>query len=336
MNLLKLHRTWYIRFFFFVSLLVPFFIYAKDLSSTNFIIRDPIVGTGGEYGTSSGFKLFGAGDTLLTGSGVSATYISHYGFLYFPYVTKDTLTATAGIAKVDLAWGASTAGLGFSVSGYKTGIALVSGGPYTYTSVGNVTSYSYTSLAPGYYCFIVQTLDAFGNVVGGTSNESCDTVVPSLSLAVSTSSIGFGSLTAGGPRYATTSGGSGSNSLDAHTIIASSGAPSGYTITYNGSTLMSGGNTITPATITGSATGVIGTKQFALSVSTTGGATIPSVYQQSSLNWSFVANTTTLIASTSSITSAETYGLRYITNISNTTPAGQYATNLTYVITGNF
>lgn len=320
---------------FVLMLLFPFCIYGKDLVSSSFIIRDPIVGTGGGFESSSSFKLFSASDTLFSGIGSSATYIGRYGFLYYPYVTTDTLVATAGVAKVDLSWPASTAGLGFSVSGYKTGIASVSGGPYTYTSVGNVLTYSYTGLVPGQYCFVVQTLDAFNNLIG-TSNESCAIVQPSLSLAISANSVQFGTLSLVTPRFATTSGGSNSNTSDAHTIIAASGAPSGYTLSYKGELPTSGSNTITQASIAASATGTPGTKQFALSCSTTGSAAVQSAYQQSSLNWSFVPSTPTPLASTTGITSAETFGVRYIANISNATPAGQYVTDITYILTGNF
>lgn len=177
---------------FLIILLFPLFIfsfaYASDLTSTNFIIRDPIVGTGGDYSTSTNFKMFGSGNTLMSGVDSSSSFIGHYGFLYFPYVTVGTLTATPVGAQVDLSWGASVAGGGWSVSGYNTGKASVSGGPYAYTAVGNVTSYSYTQLAPGEYCFVVQTLDALGYVIG-TSNESCATVSPVITFDLDTTTL---------------------------------------------------------------------------------------------------------------------------------------------------
>ena len=179
---------------------------AGDLTGSNFIIRDPVVGTGGVFGTSTNFNLYGSGDMTMLGEATSTSFASRYGFLYYPYVTQGAFTATPTGSQVDLAWGASTAGLGWSVSGYKTGIATVSGGPYTYTSVGNVTSYSYTGLTPGQYCFVLQTLDAFSNVIA-TSGEQCATVQAVVTFSVSDAAVSFGALTSGGPRYATTSGG---------------------------------------------------------------------------------------------------------------------------------
>jgi hypothetical protein len=311
-------------------------VYATDLTSTSFIVRDPLVGTGGSYGTSAGFAAFGSGDMTMIGRGTSASFEGRYGFLWYPYVTQGAFTATPNGSQADLSWGASTAGLGWNVSGYKTGSSTTPGGPYSYTTHGLITSYSYTGLTPGQYCYILQTLDAFSNVIA-TSPEQCITIQPTITLSISANAVQFGTLSASGPRYATTSGGSGSNTV-AHTIAGSSNAPSGYTISYYGPTLTSGGNTIAPATFTNSATGSAGSAQFALSLSSSGGATITTAYNQSAGagNWKFLANTVDTIATTSGVTSSETYSVRYISNISSSTPAGNYSTDIGYVITGNF
>ena len=319
------------------SFLVVTFVSASDLTSTNFIVRDPLVGTGGSFGTSSGFKAYGSGDMTMIGSGTSASFEGRYGFLWYPYVIQGAFTATAVGSQANLSWGASTAGLGWNVSGYKTGKATVSGGPYTYTAVGNVTSYSYTGLTPGLYCFVLQTLDAFSNVIA-TSAEQCVTIQPTITFSISNNSVQFGALSTVVARYATTSGGSNTNSV-AHTMDASSNAPSGYTITYFGPTLTSGLNTIAPATILNSATGTAASPQFALSLSSSGTASIPTAYDQAHSpfpNWKFLASTTDTIASTSGITASETFSNRYIANVASSQPAGNYSTAITYVITGNF
>lgn len=308
-------------------------VYASDMTSTNFIIRDPLVGTGGSYGTSTNFAAFGSGDMTNIGRGTSASFEGRYGFLWYPYVIQGAFDAVANGANADLTWGASTAGLGWSVSGYNTGIKPT-GGSYSYTAHGLITNYTYAGLSPGGYCFILQTLDAFSNVIA-TSAEDCITINPTITFSVSANAIQFGSLSSSSARYATTSGGSGSNSV-AHTMAAMSNAPSGYTITYFGPTLTSGANTITPATISSDPDGSPGTDQFALSLSSSGSATITSAYNQVTPNWKFLASTTEAIASTSGYTASETFSNRYISNISTTTPAGSYSTDITYVITGNF
>lgn len=323
-------------FLFFILIIFVFsfsVIFAKDLTSSSFIVRDPIIGTGGEYGTSSSFKLFSAGNTLFSGVGSSTSYLTHYGFLYYPFVILGTLTATPVGANANLSWTATSSGLGFNVSGYKTGIASVSGGPYTYTSVGNVTSYSYTNLAPGEYCFIVQTLDAFNNVIG-ISNEDCLIIEPTITFSISDHNLNFGILSSSGPRYANTTNGSATDTI-AHTMQASSNASSGYTISYKGPTLSSGLNTIAVASSV-NGDGTVGTSQFGMSLSTNGSANIAVPYRQSGPTRTFVDNITTTIATTGGITSSETFSNHYLANISSITPAGNYSTAITFIITATY
>ena len=57
---------------------------AVDLTSTNFIIHDPIIGTLGGYGTSTNFQLISAGHTSLSDiGGTSTNFQIRYGFLYY-------------------------------------------------------------------------------------------------------------------------------------------------------------------------------------------------------------------------------------------------------------
>ena len=262
---------------FLIALLFSLFIVsavdASDMTSTNFIIRDPIIGTGGSYSTSTNFKMFGSGETLFTDAISSTSFLGHFGFLYYPYVVVGTLTATPVGTQVDLSWGASTAGQGWSVSGYKTGIASVSGGPYTYTSVGNVTDYSYTELAPGNYCFVVQTLDSLGYVIG-ISNESCATVLPVITFDLDTSvadaetgtpySVALGIITTTDTRV--------SGSTDSiNMIIAESdtNAAGGMAVTVRNTNGANGlVSTAVPADNIGSADGAIadGTENYGLCV----------------------------------------------------------------------
>jgi len=59
------------------------FAFAADLTSSSFIVRDPVIGTGGGYGTSGSFRLFESLEPTIIGVGSGATFIGHYGFLYF-------------------------------------------------------------------------------------------------------------------------------------------------------------------------------------------------------------------------------------------------------------
>ncbi|MDR3519478.1 MAG: hypothetical protein P4L63_01135 [Candidatus Pacebacteria bacterium] len=158
---------------------------SDSMTGSTFIIKDPVMNTMGDYGTSTNFQLIDSSDTIFTDVASSTNFIGHFGFLYYPQVTLGTLTATPVATQVNLNWPASTAVGGWTVSGYNVGWSSTSGGPYTYTSVGSATSYSYTGLAPGTYYYVVQTLDAFGNVIG-TSNEASATVSQVITFKLST------------------------------------------------------------------------------------------------------------------------------------------------------
>ncbi|MEI6660211.1 MAG: hypothetical protein WCK91_02190 [bacterium] len=148
---------------------------ASDISSTHFIISDPVIGTSGGYQSSGSFKMFGTGNSLFSALGSSVSFISDYGFLYFPFINSGVLGGSVNSSDVNLSWTASTAGLGFNVSGYKIGRSLTSGSGYTFNSVGNTLNVIYASQPAGTYYFIVQTLDGLGSVAA-TSNEVVLTV----------------------------------------------------------------------------------------------------------------------------------------------------------------
>lgn len=313
-------------------------LYASDITSTNFIIRDPVLGTGSGFGTSSSFQFFGAGNTLFSdGAGTSASFKVHEGFLYYPEVTDVVLTAVANGATGELDWTAAvaTTGLGWTVSGYNTGIATVSGGPYSYTAVGNVLSYDYTSLTPGQYCFVVQTLDGLGYVIG-TSNEQCITIQPTLTFSNDDATIGFGTLSAGGVRYANAGATGSGTRVTAHTMLITTNAPGGYTLSYRGPTLSSGANTIPGADINGDADGTPGTAQFAIAGTETGGGAMSTDYNAATPNWDFIANTTTTLATAGAPTTSSSIAMEYLANITTLQASGQYSTDIAYVVTGNF
>ncbi len=310
-------------------------VYAKDLTSTHFIVRDPSIGTGGGYQSSGSYHMYSAGNLNVSGNiGNSTDYTGRAGFLQYPEADAGALTVTSTGSEIDVSWPATTVADGYTVSGYNLGIAATSGGPYTFTPVGNVTSYSYINQTPGTYYLILQTLDAFGDIIA-TSNEASVTVQETISFSISANTVSFGSLTITGPRYATTTGGS-NTITPAHTISASSNSSTGYTILYDGGTLSSGSDAITPATISGSTSGTAGTNQFALSLLSDGTASVPTTYDQTSHNWSFAQNTLSAIASTSGPTAVATLNAYYIANAAALAAAGTYNTTLTYEMTANY
>ncbi len=87
---------------FFAALFGVVSVNAMDLTSTHFIVRDPIVGTGGGDGSSSSFELISSGNTLLSGAASSLSFQSRYGFLYYPSnAVAPTITFNIDTAIID-------------------------------------------------------------------------------------------------------------------------------------------------------------------------------------------------------------------------------------------
>lgn len=162
------------------------------------------------------------------------------------------------------------------------------------------------------------------------------TVAPTFTFTIDDNAIGFGTLSSSSAVYATANAaGSGSDSV-ANSFTVATNAASGYTLTYNGATLTSGGNTISAATITADANGTPGSEQFAISATVTGTGTVASGYDHANPDWKFTAGATTTLASATAPVSSDTVAIRYLANISGATEPGSYTTTLTYVATGNF
>lgn len=156
-------RVWKRKFFIVVILLLfllypdIFFLRAEDYSSSNFILRDPVITVNGGRSTSSNFESFSSIVQPVAGEQTSSNFIGRSGWLYFPQATLPVVTATVGNAKVSLSWTAAI-GTFANITTYELGTATVSGGPYMFESVGNALSFTKTGLTNGTtYYFKVQT-----------------------------------------------------------------------------------------------------------------------------------------------------------------------------------
>ncbi len=180
------------------------------------------------------------------------------------------------------------------------------------------------------------------DIIADDSVNITATVDPTITFTISDTTVGFGTLSTSVATYATgdTNGTTflPGDTSGAHEMTVATNASSGYSITYNGATLTSGGNTISAATISSDNDGTPGSEQFALGIDDNGGnVTIASGYDLAGTNsYNFVAGTTTTIASETGATTTETIDVQYIANIATTTEAGSYSTDITYIATGNF
>ena len=179
---------------------------ATEYSSASYVVKDPVLAPAG-YATSAGYAMtmtvgqIAIGTSTPTVAGTVGETRS--GFEYFPFVNRPTPSATAGAAQVSLSWTALTGVLGWTVSGYSVGQSTVSGGPYTFSAVGNVTSSVATGLANGtMYYFVIAAKDFFGNFIA-TSTEVSGTPVASAIPAPTPSTGGGGGGMVAPPVYET-------------------------------------------------------------------------------------------------------------------------------------
>jgi hypothetical protein len=157
---------------FVITVLLPVFVLADVYSSSNFQVLDPVIDLGGGRSTSSSFDLLQSFGQYMLGTTTATNFNMQSGFLTYPVASSPVLSATAGAESVDLAWTASQAFVGWSVSGYDLGVSTASGGPYDYEDVGNVLTYTKSGLTGGTtYYFRIKVKDAFGNQIA-LSNEA--------------------------------------------------------------------------------------------------------------------------------------------------------------------
>ena len=145
---------------------------ADTYESTSFQVLDPVIGAGAKYATSTNYSLWQSLSEIGLGTSTASNFELIPGFLTFPITSPaSNVSASAGDGQVALSWTAGTGFLGWTVSGYTIGQSTASGGPYTYSSKGNVTTATISSLTNGTpYYFVVINEDAFGNYIA-TSTE---------------------------------------------------------------------------------------------------------------------------------------------------------------------
>ena len=153
-----------------------------------------------------------------------------------------------------------------------------------------------------------------------------------MTFTLATATIALGAIT---PATSGTDG--------AHTMIVGTNAATGYTVSYAGTTLTSGVNTI--AAMAGGSDYVAGTPGFginlaanttpALGAAPSGGVGTakPGYNTADQFKFSVAGDQ---IASSTGISANTTYTFSYAADISSATPAGQYSTVLTYTATANF
>src|SRR3989344_5627121 len=173
---------------------VPYVVHAQDNTSTSYQVLGPVMSSGG-YGTSDHFILFSSISEFAHDIGSASPFTLNPGFIAYPFVSTPAVSATAGDSQVALTWTASQGYIGWTVSGYDVGQSTISGGPYSYSSIGNVTSSTRTGLTNGTtYYFVITPKDTFGTRIATSTQVSATPTASSLSSPSSGGGGGGGSI----------------------------------------------------------------------------------------------------------------------------------------------
>jgi hypothetical protein len=229
------------------------------------------------------------------------------------HVERGTQSNYANSACLSLSTG--TVSVGYQASnctGFDTTILSMSTSAVTNSHVGDPSTYT--------------------TKVCGSTN-----IPQSLSVAISTSTVGFGTLSNGASTYATAPPAGSGSEVEAHTIAVTTNAASGYAMTVKGATLNSSALTINAIGGTNTAPAV-GTEQFGLRMTASGGVgTTTSPYAASGFAYAATATTTSQVSSAATGDGVQTtYSVRYLGNIAPNTEPAAYSTFLTYTTTANF
>jgi hypothetical protein len=164
----------------------------------------------------------------------------------------------------------------------------------------------------------------------------------SLTFTISTSTIYFGVLGAGGAKFASSTNTSGDTAETiAHTLSVGTNAPSGFTLSVRGQTLTSLQNSNNTIDYIGgsAASSTIGVEQFGMRTTEAGGTgvTVSAPYSfGTSYGYAATATSSSIVAVGVGSTPTSVFSVRYVTNIGSVTEAGTYVANLVYVATANF
>jgi len=282
----------------------------------------------------SGYNFTGKATTSLTFTHGATTGLENTETLAGAATAAAWGVAFSGTNNVILTLTAPTDGIGTAAVAANDKLIVT----YDQTSSANPAS------AASYQIGVTGTFGDVGTTTVAIINNDTVTinalVAQTISFAISTNSINFGTLTTGAVRYASSTGAGDAVEGIAHTLSVGTNAPSGYTITASGTTLTSQQNPAFNITEIGAtpAASAPGTEQFGIRATKTGGVngTIAAPYANAT-NYGYNATSSAqTFASGTTATPTEVYSLRYLANIAAQTEAGNYATNVIYVATANF
>ncbi len=146
-------------------LLSPLVAGATDFSSSNFIIKDPVIKPGAGFATSTSFQVWGSLGQEAIGLSTTTAFGLRSGFLYFlgiPQVPSSLSATAVSQSQINLSWNDNSG----NETGFKIERSLTSGSGFSQiaTTSANAINYPDTSLSAGTaYFYRIRAFNADGN-----------------------------------------------------------------------------------------------------------------------------------------------------------------------------
>ena len=231
-------------------------------------------------------------------------------------------------------WGDNTTGL--LASGATSSVLQM-----VPAQIGTSTVWSLISGIKGSQSFMViaassTVLSTYSSLPQVTTASNIQT----LTFAVSTTTIYLGTFSSATTNYGSSTNTNGSSvEVQAHTLTVNTNAPTGFSLTVQGSTLSSTQNsawTISP--LLSNTTPSIGTAQFGIRMTASGGTgSVVTPYAAAGFAYTATATTSAQVGTDNVGDNATTtYSVRYMVNVAPLTNAGAYSGSFVYVATANF
>lgn len=257
--------------------------------------------------------------------------------------TEQTVAASAAAAT----WGVANASPVITLSAPSSGGGTLAAGRCiririgTNATTGTTGANQITNPATGLRA--ISVAGSFGDtgsisvyIVDNDQVTVSATVAQALTFSLSSTTIGFGTLSTTQVKFASNDNAGTTTPAAAHNLQVSTNSAGGYVVTVKGATLTYGTSTIDAIGASNTAIAT-GTEQFGVRFDASGGSgTVTVPYAASGYAYGADATTTSQVASSVGASNSTTYNATYMANIAGLTEAGTYTATLTYVSTATY